>query len=180
MALVVETGAGLPEADSFFAVADADLYFAERGMAEWSTASPVEKDSSARQAADYLGFAYGWKGQASSASQRLCWPRVGVYPSGFSDALAGNTVPRQIREAAMLLAYLALTTNLLQERAADRIVESERKELTGVGAVETRYAVSSAKGADLPRYPNVDALVAGLIVDVRSAGGLQSRTPVRR
>lgn len=179
MALIVETGQGLGEADSFFALADADIFFAERSMTDWATANPQAKEAAARQAADYLGFAFAWKGIAATSAQRLCWPRADVFAGTESLPIASNTVPRQVREAAMLLAYLALGTNLLQERAAERIVESERKELAGVGAVETRYAVSRAKSADLPRYPNVDAILAGLVSGSRSASGLQSRVAVR-
>jgi len=180
MALIVETGQGLAQADSYFAVADADPYFSERAMPAWALAGIAAKEAAARQAADYLGFAYSWRGMVRRTDQRLAWPRVhvpGPYP-GVD--LASDQVPRQVREAAMLLAHLALSSNLLQERPADRIIESERRELEGVGATEISYSVSPAKAADLPRYANVDAILADLILGTRASGGLQSRAAARR
>lgn len=180
MALIVENGQGSDQADSFFGLDEAATFFSERGMPTWAAASPTARESAARQAADYLGFAYSWKGRPASAAQRLCWPRADVFDADRQSAIAHDAVPRAVREAAMLLAHMALATSLLEERPADRIVESERKELAGVGSTETRYAVSRAKQADVQRYSSVDAMLAPLVLATRSSGGLQSYAAVRR
>lgn len=174
MALIVEDGTGLAQADSLFSLAEADLYFSERAVPAWGAATIGAKEAAARQAADYLGFAYGWRGERAWLRQRLCWPRTGF------DLILANQVPREVREAAMLLALEALSTSLLQERPTERIVESEMRELAGVGRTETRFAVPRAEGSNVPRFANVDALLADLITGLRSARGVASGRAVRR
>lgn len=44
MALEVEDGSGKANADSYISVADADAYFAARGITLWATMQEVEKE----------------------------------------------------------------------------------------------------------------------------------------
>jgi hypothetical protein len=44
MTLIVETGQGLPDAESFISVADADTYFTARGNAVWAALTDDAKE----------------------------------------------------------------------------------------------------------------------------------------
>lgn len=180
MALIVETGEGLAQADSFFGLPEAAIYFAERGLTSWGAASDNAKEAAARQAADYMRMGYSWKGQPRYITQRLPWPRAYVQNPENGEYISPEIIPLPIKEAAMLLAYAGLTDNLIVERPSERIVEKERKELAGLGAIETTYAVPRAKSADIQRYPAVDALLSPYIISSRASGGLQSRPAIRR
>lgn len=146
MALVVETGEGLPDAEAYISVADAEAYLASRGNTAWGELSEPAKEASLRQGADYLAAMYAsrWCGHRTTDGQALDWPRTGH--DGVPVALA--------RANAELAARASLGPLMADEGAA---VQSEK-----VGPISVTYAGRGNTGA--VRYPAVDAALkaAGL------------------
>lgn len=170
MALIVEDGTAKADADSFFSLETIDAYWADRNLAAWAAASEAEKEAAARQAAEYLTFAYSWAGYKVSSAQALSWPRYEVADpdASFANASYGGlayldheSVPVVIVRAAMILAAEALTTPLLTAPTANT-TGLIKKEAVQVGTLkrEREYALDTSDVGALPRFPNVDAMLA--------------------
>lgn len=54
MALIVEDGTGLADAESYLSVADADTYHADRNNEAWQDYSTAEKEAALRKATQYI------------------------------------------------------------------------------------------------------------------------------
>lgn len=109
MALVVEDGSGLPDAEAYCSAADADEFHATRGNAAWAARSTEAKEQALRRATDDMLQQYSgrWKGERISASQALDWPRDGVVIDGFE--LRSDEVPAAVVRACAELALRALS-----------------------------------------------------------------------
>lgn len=172
--------AGDAAAESYFSVAEADTYFAARGVTAWGSANTTSKEQAARLGTTYLDNAYRdrWKGIRSTQTQALAWPRsdgerrdgVGLTMAlndcdGFQ--IAVDAVPDQVKRAAMEAALLALNGTTLEptlERGGQ--IKSIDK---SVGPL--RKAVIYMDGAPaLDRYTAIEGLLRGL---VQSAGNVK-------
>jgi hypothetical protein len=95
MALIVEDGSGLADAESYASVEYADAYFLARGKEAWAGIgdseswggqwagvwyglAPANKEAYLRRATDYMGavFAMLWVGRRATRQQALDWPRM--------------------------------------------------------------------------------------------------------
>ena len=94
MALIVEDGTGLPNAESFVSVADATADHDARGHASWAAlASDTQREQALRRATGYMEQMYRmrWAGARRDARQALSWPR---YATPMLDAPGGyGTLP---------------------------------------------------------------------------------------
>lgn len=79
MALIVEDGTGMPDAEAYISVADAAAYLASRGDTSFGELAAPAQEAALRQAADYMAAAYGpkWCGKRMADTQALDWPRTG-------------------------------------------------------------------------------------------------------
>ena len=105
MTLIVEDGTGLPDAESYASVAQADTYFAARGVVAWS-GTDAAKEAALRRATDYMAAVFGrlWRGWRASDTQALDWPRTGW-----------DGVPAAVQRACMELALRAQGLDLLPD-----------------------------------------------------------------
>lgn len=145
MAIVIEDGTGLPNAEAYISVADADAYFAARGNAAWAALTEAQKEQALRLGADYMGAEYGrrWCGKRLTDTQALDWPR-GV-----------EGVPEAVKRANAELAVRASAGVLLADQGAQ--VKQET-----VGPISVTYADGARQGT---KYAAVDAALraAGLL-----------------
>lgn len=150
MALIVEDGSGVENADSYLSVADADSHHADRGNAGW-TGDGAAKEAALRKATDYLGQAYRlrWLGARVEAGQALDWPRAGLATIG------GGVVPDEVRRATAELALVALGAELNPPLARGGRVKREK-----VGPIESEFE-DGAPGRT--RYPAIDGMLAPLL-----------------
>lgn len=114
MALIVEDGSGLANAQSYVASSDADTYFTNRGEARW-TGTTLLKEQALLRACTFLDNTYRerWKGRKNTKAQALTWPRWGVSTDGSLDDyfypgygtitsgfITGTTeIPQQLKDA---------------------------------------------------------------------------------
>ena len=151
MALIVESGAGLPNSEAFISVSDADTYFSNRGNAAWAALNTAAKEAALRLSTDYMGAVYGprWGGERLTDTQALDWPR------------GEPGVPEAVKRANAELAVRASAGALLGDQGAQ--VKSET-----VGPISVTYAEGARQGT---RYAAVDAGLksAGLLCG--GAGG---------
>lgn len=132
MALVVETGAALANAESFISVADADTRRSNLGGdATWTAAS--DKEAALRKATEYIEQVYRdrWRGYRQTTTQALSWPRNSVVVDGNTQ-IATDVVPAEVRNACADLALKALSEALAPD--LERAVVREK-----VGPIETEF-----------------------------------------
>lgn len=145
MAIVIEDGTGLPNAEAYISVADADAYFAARGNAAWAALTETAKEHALRLGADYMGAEYGrrWCGTRLTDTQALDWPRC------------EEGVPEAVKRANAELAVRASAGVLMADQGAQ--VKQET-----VGPISVTYADGARQGT---RYAAVDAALraAGLL-----------------
>lgn len=162
MTLIVEDGTGLPNAEAYISVADADAYHSAMGNAEW-TGADAAKEAALRRATQYLDSHYKFRMQQLTTDQRLAWPRETL--------VVGNKQyewpVREVREACAELALRALTGTLFVDQA-DRAVTSET-----VGPISVSYSASRLAGQT--RFIVVDQLLAPLM-----AGGTMTAMRIER
>lgn len=154
MALVLEDGTGLANAESFASVAEATAFFSGRGKADaWDAVE--DKEAALRNASDYIQFTYAgrWSGKRLSANQALDWPRVGVYDADSRSYVASNVVPRRVKNACIELALRAAAGELVNDLGRETVSES-------VDVISVTYAQG---GKRQTTYASVDAWLAPLL-----------------
>ncbi|WP_338762010.1 DnaT-like ssDNA-binding protein [Massilia sp. METH4] len=156
MPLIVETGAGLPDAESYASVSEADAYHAARGSnAQWAALAVERREQLLREATEYMAcYGSSLSGRRRFAAQALDWPREGAMAHGFD--VPPETVPPSIKRACAVLAMKAATGSL---RPAAGQVKKRQK----VGPLEVEYQDSSTAGA---LHPAADALVSPYFDDL--------------
>ena len=121
MSLIVESGNGDSNSESYIDVAFADAYFLKRGITQW--ASLTNKESLIIRAMDYIENNYSYKGTKLVSTQALQFPRV----------IDGETVyPIALKNAVCELALKSNDEDLLADTDKTTIREK-------VGALEIEY-----------------------------------------
>lgn len=161
MALTIETGAGVANADSYASVAEARAYASARGV----TLSAVDGDVEIllRKACDYLdSLETEYKGSRVESDQALAWPREDVFLFDSEEAFPSTDIPDQLLRAQCQLAVDAVATDL-QPTGTGRETLMERVE----GAVEVQYA-ERGSGSVTPELNKANAILGPLL---KSGGG---------
>ena len=147
MTLIVETGVGLADAESYISVVDADIFHARRGReATWSELDTAVKEVALRLATEFMEQIYRarWKGVRMQATQALSWPRAYVYTESFLHGAVGefpylvpdDVVPVEVKRACAELAFKSLAEELAPD--LERGVKREK-----IGPLETEYDLAT-------------------------------------
>lgn len=159
MALIIETGAGnVANAESYATAADLIAFSKRRGNIVIPDMDAADLEPALVNAADYMRQYYRllWKGYRQLAEQPMDWPRMGVpMPDAASWFMVPmNTIPREVKEAQMMLAQRVVA-------GGDLMADLERKTISeAVGSLQVVYDNRAPEGK---RYPAVDALLAPYI-----------------
>lgn len=175
--IVVESGNGDADAESYVSSDDADAYFAKRNNAVWAAATPDAKSAALIQATAYLDRRYKFKGCKLTTTQALEWPRTPSVPNASDPAQSAfdpfwgtfafyapdpNEIARfqwpvkKITDACCELALRALSADLYTDESPDRVVQ------TTVGPITKRYFQYDKNGGQT-RYAVVDDLVSSFL-----------------
>jgi hypothetical protein len=160
VALIVEDGTGLANAESFASVAEASAYHTSIGNSAWAAlASDTVREQLLRKATAYMLQRYRprWAGWRKTSTQALDWPRYDVpikdapilyggSPSYYDDA----SVPQTVKNACASLALRAATATLLADES--RTVSSET-----VGPISVTYDAYSGQAV---RYKEIDTMLS--------------------
>lgn len=154
MTAIVETGAGLSNANSLASVAAATAYHVARGNASWDDVE--DKEAALIKATDYMQAEYGsrWKGVRTSATQALDWPRFGVFINGWGYEFASNEVPKEVVNACAELALRSVSGDLMPDAGPEVAAES-------VGPISTTYAPGAR---DRVAYKAVDGMLGRFLI----------------
>lgn len=166
MAIVVETGAGLANAESYCSVAFVDAYASSLGRdAVWTTKTETQKEQALREAMLTLdGWERSFLGCRVSEVQALAWPRSWVIlDDGFS--IAADAIPTELKKA---LAELALATldatagQLVTDATANAPIVRERVK-AGPVEEEIEYG-SGGKDSSVTEFRRARLLLRRLMV----------------
>ena len=161
MAIVVEDGTGKSDAQSYLSLADADIYFVERGVAEWIGLVDV-KEAALIAATEYIDIRYGdiLKGRAEFPdAQALMFPRLGIYDSE-GRALTG--IPQRLKRATAEYALISLTQSLMPNPVFDDSGKIVIEESDGIGPLTETKKYQHGYLAVRP-YPKADRLMSCFI-----------------
>lgn len=155
MALVVETGAGLTNANAYVAVVEVDAYASDRGITDWAALSNTAKESAILSATTYLDANFMYSGSLTNPAQALSWPRTDAYDRANNVPVPPNIVPTTIKRACMDLAVKSGTgTILLEDQPHGGAIKSEQ-----VGPLKVEYM----DGAPAATLFAVTGLIKGLL-----------------
>lgn len=162
MAFVVEDGTAKADANSYVAIAEADGYFADRGITAWTGADAV-KQAALVKATDYIEGRFGQRfiGSKKTTTQALAWPRTGA--ADFADTVIPVGLRRACCEYAVRALSAALAPDLKVDASGLTVVATKKK----IGPIETDYAVPQTGLGSTPMlfrpYPAADMLLRGLV-----------------
>lgn len=163
MALVVETGTGLANADSYNELADITTYnAAHQAIAAWTSASDALKERAARQATQYLEATYQnrWRGTRKTEVQALAYPREGVWLDGV--LLDEDVIPKKLRDAHSELAIRAVSGPLMPDVETPGALTMKR---TKAGPVEIEKRWDAGGQGQTTWLRLIDGLLSGLVFD---------------
>lgn len=161
MALTVEDGTVVANAESYVTVAAANTYWAYRNNAAWSAASEAQKEAALREATQFLDGSYVWSGTLVSSAQPLEWPRV-LSLDRAGRTITSTTIPTALKSAQCELALEALSGRLMATLERGGRVASE-----SLGPLAVTYFPDAPGGK---RYPFISLLVKDLV----ESGGVGS------
>jgi len=160
--LVVETGAGLSNANVYRSVADADTYHENHsGSTDWSGAENADKEKAKITASQYLDIKYSgrWRGTKASSTQAKAWPRIDVYDDeGYY--IPSTEIPQQLGDAEDELALKIIEgDNLFEDIDTPGDIASERNVL---GPLEESITYVAGK-SQTKKYTLIEALLKPLL-----------------
>ena len=133
MKLVVETGAGLPDANSYVSLNDAMKNLPSLAKEEWKGMLKNERIDRLVIASQFIDVSFIWAGQQKTFEQGLSWPRVCVYFEGHS--VPDNIVPRQVKRAVIMALLMIFEHGIsVFQSNAELLVKKEK-----LGPIETEY-----------------------------------------
>lgn len=151
MALIVETGEGLPNSNTYATVDELDAYASDRA----ETLPETGKESLLVKAMDYLESIADYKGVRVSGEQALAWPRSGVVVDRFP--FDKTKIPSLLKRAQLQLAIEAMSFDLMP--STDGYAVASEK----VDVIQVEYAtggrLSGTTKPAIPVFPKVDALL---------------------
>ncbi len=151
MALTVEDGSGVTDADSYVSLDEADQYLEDKCEAqEWANTEVEEKEEILRFASMFLDGSYSWKGSRSVEQQGLSWPRKEVRVDGIT--LSSTKVPDRIKKAVFELALKTAKAPILEDVDSAPI----KKESFGPFSIE----YGSTENGGQKKFAMVDFLVS--------------------
>jgi hypothetical protein len=165
MALIVEDGTGLADAESYLSVADLGEY-AELFGRSYTPSSPESEDEAAlRRATQWLDgmFRSRFPGaRLNGRDQVLEWPRSGAYDQS-GELIASNAVPIEIKNATAeaALREIASPGSLNPDYTPSQRVKRQRDKVD-VLETEVEY-FDSAAGAVIPIVTVIDEILSGII-----------------
>jgi hypothetical protein len=162
--MVVEDGTGLSTANSYCTHAFADTYFANQGgVAVWTSATSIARDTALRQATAWIDLAYGTRfaGYKLTSTQLLEFPRGLAYDRD-GEAITGVplTLKRAVCEAAKRM--ISDSTQFFPDEDAGSNVNSSS---VTVGPITVSDSFAGTQST-ARKFPIIDRLLGlGSLVD---------------
>lgn len=139
--------------DTYATLAEADAYASYRSWADWDALTDAVKEARLSDAAEYLDQSYSWKGQITSQTQFMAWPRMGVYDKE-GRLIASDAYPAKLKNAQVELARLASAALVTNDTGGAVSALS-------AGSVSITFK-DTDKASEAGKYRSIDRLLKGL------------------
>ena len=180
MAMIVEDGTGVANANSYTTVAFVQAYFDDRGgNAAWDAlATDTDREHILIKATDYIEkrFSEKWIGAKNDNTNALSWPRHNVYDRHQRLLYSNVEIPVELQRAVGEYAVRAITAALIADPSTQglEVEEVEKK----IGPIEKREKFMKGGGlrqrSSLVRdsvfkeYPAADLLIEKFLAPTNS------------
>ena len=152
--LTIETGAGLPDAESYASIAAADVRCVSLGLTAWAALAEAGKEIALRKAMIFMAtYRTRWAGRRVYQRQALDWPRYNVAVDGF--IVPSTVVPADVVHACIDLAVRAGSG---EDLLPDLDTGSNAIKRDKVGPIDTEYFQNTTDARE--RFVAVDAILA--------------------
>lgn len=136
MALIIENGTQVLNAEAYVAAADVTGYATKRGLS-LSSVADASVEALIVRAMDFLeSLESRFQGSRVSSTQVLSWPRLNVQLNGFD--FSSSAVPQILKNALCQLAINADTLDLMPTTDGREVIKEK------VDVIETTYAESNS------------------------------------
>ncbi len=173
--LTKEDGTGLPAANVYADLNDADQYLENSDRkAAWRGFSSKERNAALIQGADYLDqkFRRAFKGLRFSSAQRLEWPRSQVFDE-LGVLVAADEIPEEILNGSIEYAFEAANSPLAPTPVVDETGLQVTKKREKVDVLEEETTYSDARKASTVRaFPRAKLVIRRWL---RPVGALTAR-----
>lgn len=162
ISLIVETGAGMANAESYASVAEFKTYCSGRGLS-FADYGDDDIEAALRKATTWLDAKYRdqYQGTWTVSTQALEWPRSGVLYR--RTAVEAYSVPAKLKNALCEAAWRELTVSGgLSPDAFGDAIKRDR-----VGDAETEFRAGAVNAR--PWLPVIDDLLSGLLKGTATA-----------
>lgn len=160
MALVVETGAGLPDAESYGSVADCAVYASARGLTFAATPAPAAEAALRRATAFIDGYRGRFPGyRRFLRGQAMEWPRVGASDAA-GNALPYDAIPVEIVRATFEAAVRELAS---PGSLSPDLTPAIRMKRVKAGPVETETEYAGAGFTGVTSSSVIEGILSGLL-----------------
>lgn len=160
MALVVEDGTGITNANAYVSVSEADSYFQARNNTSWNARNTPDKEKAILYATSFLDGVFYWLGHIKKNEQALGWPRILVYDKEHRP-IDSDSVPRKIKDATCELALEGLDKPLSPSLARGGDIKRQK-----VSSLEIEYF---ERASSERTFPIVRQILKGLYKDSPTA-----------
>ena len=159
MAIIVEDGTVIANANSYVSVAFIDTFCANLGLSSWEAADDDDKDTALLRAMAYIeGMSF--KGYKTEDDQTLKWPReAATDEDGY--AIDTDAIPTCLKNASARAAYEELASpGILQGNLTrDDFTTSERVDV---------ISITYEQGKNEIVFRAIDTYLSGIVVDFTS------------
>lgn len=153
--IIVETGSGLPNANSYVREDEFRDFATERGVSLPESESEVE--ALLHRAMDYLEtLTFRFSGRKKSPTQRLAFPRMMRDPSVFYYKDIDVGVPDEVKKAQMVAALAAKDGPILGSTSISSSAMATRKT---VGPITVEYAEGGRASNPVAYIPHIHTLL---------------------
>ena len=155
--MIVETGNGFSDANSYVSVVYGDNYFSARGNTAWEELSEETKEMCLIKATDFVDSSFQWRGKKATQEQSLCFPRINLVDD---DGYNVEGIPENLKKAVCECASIISTgKEMFSTQNENGAVTSER-----IGELAFTYDVAQ-KIKDTTVYDAINLRLRGLYVD---------------
>ena len=111
--MIVETGSGLTNSNSYVSLDDADIYHEKRlHVTDWTGSNDDTKEAALMWASSLLDQLVDWYGTKYTETQAMRWPRSGVYDvDGY--AILSNEIPQFLKDATAEYARVLIAEDVM-------------------------------------------------------------------
>ncbi len=171
MTFKVEDGSAFTDSNSYGAVAAADSYFLDRGIASWGLLTNTVKQNNLIKATDYLDQRNGSRfiGVKATDEQALAWPRnyTGNSDWDWDATEEEGVIPTKLQYACFEYALRANDGPLAPDIDYDDSGVAKTVTKEKVGPIEREFRTVGGNGGVqtlIRPYPGADMYLIGLVV----------------